>query len=187
MGRRSKVLVTRVAFAGLASLWVSVVGCASDPTLVAWCPTAQRPAANPPSDPIGGEARVNASTALDQLTMTHQDIYLGAWWDASANTYVLAASDGHHHDDVVRQLAPQSVRVIQVSHSRSFFAPARAALFSDPTVSGFVSSAVVDAPSELFRITLNDVSLSARQRVSASLPISEGVCVEPEAETYAIP
>jgi hypothetical protein len=119
--------------------------------------------------------------------MTHQDIYLGAWWDAGADTYVLAAADGHDHDDVVKQLAPQSVRVIQVPHSRSFFAPALAALFSDPTVSGLVSSAVVDAPSASFRITLNDVSPSARQRVSTSIPISEGVCIEPKAETHTIP
>ena len=181
------MLVAQGALAGLTALGACVVGCASDPSLVAWCPPSRLVAANPPSDPIGGTARVNASTALDQLTMTHQDIYLGAWWDASANTYVLAAADGDNHDDVVKQLAPKSLRVIQVPHSRSFFAPALAALFSDPNVSGLVSSAVVDAPSALFRITLNDVSPSARKRVSRTIPVSEGVCIEPKAETYAIP
>ena len=185
--RHLNVLVARAATIGLVSMTACIVGCVSGASLVAWCPPKRLPLTNPPSDPIGGDAHVNASTALDQVTMTHQDVYLGAWWDASANTYVLAAADGQGHDDVAKQLAPESLRVVQVAHSRSYYAPALAALFSDPTVSSLVSSAVVDAPSEVFRITLNDVSPSARQRVSTSIPVSEGVCIEPTAETNVAP
>ena len=167
---------------------VSISACTRDQPLLAWCPPPPVRPATPPPDPTGSDAHINAGTALDQLTMTNPNVYLGAWWDAASNTFVVAAADGGDHQDVVKRFEPEVVRIVQVPFSRSFFDTDVAAL-QDPTspASGLWTSSGVDAMSAKFRVGLNDVSATSRQRVSSALPVHKGVCIEPEPQLLEVP
>ncbi|MGZ4741131.1 MAG: hypothetical protein ACXVLM_18020 [Ilumatobacteraceae bacterium] len=167
---------------------VSISACSPDPPLLAWCPPPPARPAAPPPDPIGSEAHINTGTALDQLVMTNPNVYLGVWWDAESNTFVVAAADGRDHQDVVKRFQPELVRVVRAPFSRSFFDPNLAAL-QDPTspASGLWTSAGVDPMSAKFRVSLNDVSPSSRKRVTSALPVHEDVCIEPEPQVPTAP
>jgi hypothetical protein len=166
----------------------SIPACTPDPPLLAWCPPPPARPAAPPPDPIGSEAHINAGTALDQLVMTNPNVYLGVWWDAASNAFVVAAADGRDHQDVVQRFEPELVRVVRVPFSRSFFDPNLAAL-QDPTspASGLWTSSGVDPESALFRVGLNDVSPSSRKRATSALPVHQGVCIEPEPQNLTVP